>query len=795
MSRDRYAIAPIFSVRSSGVAFDVLESLGTPAVSEAARRVNTLAAAVETEAARALGQMAHPGARALRAKLYKRARVSADHVIANPWLAPYADALAAHHAAVTALEEMIARDYAALNEVLAREAARVLPDYVLLEAANLDDEVQRVVALEGADQGTQARRRRRMLAMYLQRLCAKNDTFSRFGPVSWGAIVPGDGVVVRPRSEIAGRRVELELWVVARLIELVNADPDVRQELAPRLHPHARLEPGVVVRLDEERTIELSPAAHAIASRCDGRTPAHALGDLAVLARLADLGVIIWRLEIYARDAEPLASLLADIGSWRTEATRERWQARFAPLPPIVARFAADPSAASRREILAELRAVLEQLGIAERDRTRTLYAATNPINENCLVEGVFTIGAEASERLIDDAWPWFELWRDSIALGVDRVYRRMHELVRVAPRRNGSLTYSSLARAARSQEVDIERDMLQHTIARATWDEIKRELSALVATRPDAPEWELTADECLFLRRRHDLPPAGELALPSLDLLVAAASPADAEAGRMQWVIGEAHIALVQLQHSMYWCCPDKPALHAAIRAGIEHGRVAARDAGNGAPVHVSPEAMIDALEVAYVGSARPKPSWKVVRPADAEVVVDEARRDIRLRSPAGEDLGSLVRVPPIGMGMHPFFPFEHAPHAPRLRLGNVVVQRRAWDLDSTALDDTRPPGVSAAFLTALERVRAARGIPRWVYARPRHGALGGSYASRDKDNKPICLDLESLVSLDILERRLRKYTGMIVTEMLPTPEQLVWQTSEGRFMFELRTNLIGRR
>jgi hypothetical protein len=69
--------------------------------------------------------------------------------------------------------------------------------------------------------------------------------------------------------------------------------------------------------------------------------------------------------------------------------------------------------------------------------------------------------------------------------------------------------------------------------------------------------------------------------------------------------------------------------------------------------------------------------------------------------------------------MGMHPFFPSVRAPHAPRLRLGTTVVQRQTWHVTSAELGEPRPTGLSAALVTAIERMRRDRGIPRWVFAR----------------------------------------------------------------------------
>ena len=151
------------------------------------------------------------------------------------------------------------------------------------------------------------------------------------------------------------------------------------------------------------------------------------------------------------------------------------------------------------------------------------------------------------------------------------------------------------------------------------------------------------------------------------------------------------------------------------------------------------------------------------------------------------------MIRTVRLLSGLHPFFPFERDGHAPRLRAGNVVVQRQSWHVQSAAIGE-RPHGVSAAFISRVERERAERGIPRRVYVRPVPGRLTGTWAARDKDNKPIYVDLESVMFLDILERRLRKYGALVFTEMSPTPEQLLWRLPSGAFTFELRTNVVPR-
>ncbi|MEJ7596929.1 MAG: hypothetical protein WKG01_03380 [Kofleriaceae bacterium] len=796
-----FEIARIFGVRPTGVAFEVVARLGTPAIANAARELLVLDAEVDAAIAEALTRLPTVEDRGSRDRVWKkltrRVAPGPRELAALP-LDRLVAAFARVHAARPQLDELIVSEYGRLHHQLVIEARRELPDFLLIESG--PDGIDRLKATDPtAMPKSQDRRNDRTLALYLQRVCVKNDTVSRFGPVAWGSIVPGIGVRIEPAPGIAARHTELELWVVKGVIGLLNAEPEVRPEVSPRLHPHGLVTAGGFARLDEDRELPLTDAERALVLRCDGQTAAHALGDpsiLALLASLAERGVIRWELEPMALDIAPLASLAHDVAGWRDTPLRACWQARIAALAAYGTRFAADPSVSGRRAILAGISAALEALAIDKPEHRRTLYAARNPISENCYQAGTFTLGDRSVEALVADASPWFELFGDAVALTGSRVFERLRELISIAPRRDGVLSYSTLARVARQHGPGITDDALAAEIARTTWDDIKRELGAVLADRADAPEWQLSAEDCRFLRRNHRFRIGGDLTVPSADLQVLAASPEDAAAGRLEWLIAELHFGPALLQHSTYWCCPDKPALAASLAHTADGRAFSVRDAGNGIPVHVSGEAVMTAIpDPVFVGVGRPKPAWHAVRPAEARVVVDEERGDVRLQSASGTDLGSLVRTPRMIMGLHPFFPFERVPHAPRLRVGNVIVQRRAWRVAGTDLAPDRPAGVSAAFVLAIERARAARDIPRWVFLRPAPDSFGDrGLLTRDKDNKPLYIDLESVVYLDILERRLRKYGNLVLTEMLPAPHQMIWHQPEGRYSFELRTNVLPR-
>ena len=121
------------------------------------------------------------------------------------------------------------------------------------------------------------------------------------------------------------------------------------------------------------------------------------------------------------------------------------------------------------------------------------------------------------------------------------------------------------------------------------------------------------------------------------------------------------------------------------------------------------------------------------------------------------------------------------------------MIVQRRAWTVSASELGTGNFSGVSRDLVIAVEKLRAARDWPRFVYIRPTEQALRRSGAEgRDKDTKPVFIDLESYLFLEIFHRWLTKAGELEVTEMLPGPSDLCWQEGDGRRTFELRTLIV---
>jgi hypothetical protein len=100
---------------------------------------------------------------------------------------------------------------------------------------------------------------------------------------------------------------------------------------------------------------------------------------------------------------------------------------------------------------------------------------------------------------------------------------------------------------------------------------------------------------------------------------------------------------------------------------------------------------------------------------------------------------------------------------------------------------------GISRDLVLGLEKLRAKKGLSRFIYIRPSEQALrrrGPKGAT--KDTKPVFVDLESYLFLEIFYRWLTKAGELEVTGMSPNPEHLFWEESDGHHTFELRTLIV---
>lgn len=758
-----YQVAPLLLIRMSGAPFEEVERLGTPETIQTARIMAT-------------------------------EKLGGD--------------------SKNRLLEIIEKEIGPARRALWQSARKFLASYLVFAPGGVRELLSHLLRSSADDSGTSRRNarsgdRERHLLLYLQRVVAKNDTFSKFGPTNWGKIDQQSGISsenspklkIEIRRDVARCEAFLERWTAAAIAMAMNADPDVRIELCPRLHPNCRIEGEQLIFSDTGETITLDRQTARIVKACDGSTPAaKAEIDFGELDALAKRKIILWGIEVPALDHYPLATILSDIKEWRDGAARSRWLQQLRPIIELPEKFSRETDTAARLKIMVEAEQRLNAISARPSASTRFLYAAKNPIGEECCRECNFLIDSKLIDEVVTAAEPWIDLWRDSYAFIANQVAAALRHVFAKAPARNGALALPAFLRLCEEARLPLMGPGLIVPAAIA-FQKIKLAMRERLLPHVDRAEYELTAEDCHVVRGNFSYHQFDEYTYPSADLQLAAESVDAVERGDYQWILAEVHPAAALLQHCMYWACPDKPALHREIartllgRPNFYFGFSAA-DFTSHTSVH-----LFDALPdlTTFVAPSRGNPAWKTVPPSETEVFVDESNGDVCLRkidpAAAGRYLGSFSRNWIIPLGFHPF-QFGIGPHTPRLRCGKVVVQRRAWTIALDELGTGNFKGISRDLVLAVERLRTERDLPRFVYIRPTEQALRRSGAEgRDKDTKPVFIDLESYLFMEIFHRWLVKAGEIEVTEMLPDPDHLLWKEPNGRHTFELRTLIVPRR
>ncbi len=235
----------------AGVPFDVLEKLGTVETARLARElvvrqdefVKTRAEVEQLLRHRGHGlseELFRAWRKAIRSGTMPPAGNAPSRAFGDCWES--ASRLAVAEAQ---LEESLQRELTTARTNLLEAAREVLPSYLVFTAEGLRERLAKQTADSGVlpPRNKSSRAHERHLLLYLQRVAAKNDSLSAFGPEGWGT-VGGESrsLALSPRPGIAARETFLERWTAHGVAAALNADPEIRLELSPRLNPNGLIE-------------------------------------------------------------------------------------------------------------------------------------------------------------------------------------------------------------------------------------------------------------------------------------------------------------------------------------------------------------------------------------------------------------------------------------------------------------------------------------------------------------------------------------------------------------------------
>lgn len=651
----------------------------------------------------------------------------------------------------------------------------------------------------GATRNADHRRRETLVATYLQRYCAKNDTIGFFGPVGWARFDDGDGIRVTradPPALVDERVTYLEGWAVTAVIEPYAKA--LRPWLVPRRMPLLRIE-GDTLRRPLAAAVTLTPAEAAVLRACDGircatevaaavsADPAAMLHTQAqvfgTLDRLCASQLIVWRPEVPPHDTRPemtMRAMLARVGD--SSIRREP----LAALNSLVARRDALDAAAGDAEQVASAMSDLETTftrltGLPATRRAGELYAGRALVYEECRRADTVAIGESALDGMRDALALVLDSARWYTAAGAALYRRHLGELYRRLVAELGSAAVPLADFFMRAVETLFQP---QARLTAPLAASLHRRWAGVLHLPPGERRVHRTAAQ--LAPAAAEAFPRGEPGWPaavhhSPDLLIAA----DAN-GRLEWVLGELHPGLNTMRYATWVAChPSPDALRAAAAADLGGGIVYAAEtvAEGGVPTRLS-NAFVQPsdLRLVFARDSFGYDDSGVLPVGECDLL--DSGRGLRVRHPDGHDLdvidafGDLIG-PALAQQFRLLAP---GAHTPRVTIDSLVASRESWTFAAAEVAFADTADEERRFLAA-QAWAAAHNLPRHVFLR-----FTG-------ERKPLYADLASLASADLMARSIRRMRRsaddgtVTVTEMLPGPEQM-WLTDADsrRYSTELR-------
>ncbi|WP_437573330.1 lantibiotic dehydratase [Sorangium sp. So ce887] len=639
-----------------------------------------------------------------------------------------------------------------------------------------------------------------LVASYLQRYAAKNDSIGFFGPVGWGRFGAGAAVSLAPgRGLLATRQVYFEHWGIDALAGRLAEDPALRPHLAPRRMPTVRVD-GTTLFYPIGRRTELPAALARLLGACDGETSARAIAEelcgepelelsgheevYELLSALAGKHLLVWTLELPPGDPHPERTLRrlierVDEPALRAEALSaldemERGRSGIA---------AAAGDAAALDEAMGALEASFARLTATEGvRRAGQAYAGRTLVYEDCRRDVELSLGPELLDRL----GPPLSLILQSARWYTHAVAQRYRDIVRRAyrellPQATGTAVgYLELFRR-------IEPHLASHqaegtATVREVVDELRARWARLLRVAPGERRVERRAAE--LERAVGDVFAAPHPGWPgarfhSPDVLLAARGLDAIRRGEYLLVLGEVHAGWNTFSVPVFIDQHPRPeALFRALEVDLPRVRVAQVEPKEQATRVYQALVSRHDLEL-EVGSTRSRRPRAQVLEAGSLVVEETEEGQLVVRDLEGRhrfDIIAFLEGYLLLDSMAHFGLVSPAPHTPRITIDHLVVARETWRCAAGELGFALAEDPIQRFVGA-RRFAMSRGLPRFVFVKV------------PEEPKPCYVDLESSVYVESFAKLVRKASAVSISEMLPSLDETWLVDAEGRaYTSELR-------
>ncbi|MBZ4414091.1 lantibiotic dehydratase family protein [Myxococcus sp. XM-1-1-1] len=759
-----WTLFPHLVVRATGFPFDWLERLGCPESARWARALEAERRALD--ALRAQGPRVHRPPRELLSALKAGRPVDTEGLEAPERFAEWNTRARAAQEAEAALASALERELPAVETQM--EALCQEPRFLEAVASSSPPVARDLLAKrEGS-------RLRRQVASYLQRLCAKNETMGFFGPINYGRVdaQAPTGVTLRwsgPET-LVGRNTFAASWLVQGLVRAIAFDPDIASWLVPRRKAFAEMparKAGPTPESAEEllpRIVELADGTRTLAAL------ASSLGVAPGMAREAlrlgcDKALLTHQLEVPSAVHHPVDDLAQRVAALPGAGARRHVEG-LSTLLELMGRYGAADASGKMALQDAFARRAKELWGVApptERgpaSESHNFYQDRLPLREECGGDLRLEVGGDRARELgarLEPALAWM----------AEAAWRTRDAAREAVARKVGSRTVPFWKVAAAAADLPVPLDTtVAELLAKSIPDAAARSVELGAVERPS---WD--AGRTLPL-------------VTSVDLLVGATDVEAWGRGEYTLVMGDIHdTALV-----WGWALQFHPS-----RAKVESEMVRALGAlSRSVPlVTVLPSRRTGLLPSEFPGPvvelggvSSHASAWRI--PLD-DLFVESDGKSARLVSKRlGSELClyngelesavhtafSLPRIRPLKVSL--------GEHTPRVTLGGVVVQREQWKLDAAACGALLACKDDRARLRVAAGLWDARGLPPCVFAKFKG------------ERKPVLVDVRSPPLLRVFLNLLEQKEEVLLSEMLPGPDQLWLRGPSGRHTVELRCTLM---
>jgi hypothetical protein len=668
--------------------------------------------------------------------------------------------------------------------------------------------ISALLRMSESDPSQRAERRKReeLIANYLQRYCTKNETIGFFGPVGWATLSPeGEAITVKPgKSLLAARNVYLEVWCMNAFAQTLNENRALLPWVAPRRMHYVYLE-GATLHLPSRAPVRLLDRDAALLHACDGeRTAKEIAGEIiddrrlglsdeqevyGALDQLHQKGLIAWGFEA-TLDLHPEESIQRAIERVEDEALRRPALDALNELTAArdeVARAAGDPERLDAA--LSILEATFTRLtGSAATRSSGKSYAARTIAYEDCRRDVEVSFGPAILESLAPlslllTSARWFTyrtslLLREELNRSFDRAVKKS------GSRRVDFATFWYQAHSLMFNE-------RSNVVARA-FDEFQARWESILPISTGERRVRLSVEQLrTAVLETFAAPHAGweSARYHSPDIMISASSAQAISRGDYELVMGEVHVGINTLSIAVF------PGQHPSPE---ELTRAVGLDRRKPQLIPIVPKKLLPAgsgrllpsLAAAtdyYLDlSAEPSAADKSRTLSTGSLVIEEAEgglvartRDGLLEFELSEILGNAFTL----QVANSFKLLRPRPHTPRITIDRLIVCREAWAVDPYELDFAFEKSGADRFLAARRWARE-NGMPRFVYAKTA------------VENKPVYVDFDSAIYVDLLAKLVRRTCDLddsdeqlFITEMVPTLDRTWLEDAEGRrYTSELR-------